>query len=210
MNGAWTWTSSNEDAAIVDDSGVVTVKNRGETTLTASYLSDTTVGQASVTLTVQPKSLSGAVVEVSREYPYTGFAWRPFDRDVTVTLDGTALLGGRDYGFQGTEAKDEGTYTLTEFYEPDFVLPESLTAIEASAFEGVASLTVVDAANCTSIGADAFKGTGLVQIRLPKDCGFIGTPFDDDALIDVFAPAGGSTQDYCNDPAHVNLIFVAE
>lgn len=110
--GAWSWTSSNENVATVDANGTVTIKNRGTTAIAASYRSDTTVGQAEVTLTVQPKSLEGA--EVFCEHPYTGQAWSPDAGDVIVTL-GDVTLGEGDYSVSvtGSESTDVGEYGLT-------------------------------------------------------------------------------------------------
>ena len=62
-------------------------------------------------------------------------------------------------------------------------------------------ITVVDAGNCTSIGPDAFKGcTGLKQIKLPGICQIDDTAFYGLERVYVFAPKGGSTEEYCNDP----------
>ena len=97
---------------------------------------------------------------------------------------------------------------MPEFDDPDFVMPEDLTAIGESAFVGVTAMKVVDAHSCTAIGKDAFKGTGLTQIRLPKECQIDSAAFDEGALIYVFAQSGGTTQAYCAE--HDNLIFTAE
>ena len=94
-----------------------------------------------------------------------------------------------------------------EFGEPDFILPEQLKVLDESAFEGVTSLTIVDAHNCTSIGKDAFKGTGLKQIRLPKDCEIDAEAFGGQTVC-VYAPAGGTTEAFCAD--YDNLVFIAE
>ena len=93
------------------------------------------------------------------------------------------------------------------FGTPDFVLPAQLDVLDESAFEGVPSLKVVDAHSCTSIGRDVFKGTGLEQIRLPKDCEIDPEAFGEQRIC-VFAPAGGSTQAFCAD--HDNLVFIEE
>jgi hypothetical protein len=69
-------------------------------------------------------------------------------------------------------------------------------------------MTVVDAHSCASIGQDVFKGTGLRQIKLPKDCEISADAFDEDGLIYVYAPSGGTTETYC--AQHDNLVFVAE
>ena len=94
-----------------------------------------------------------------------------------------------------------------EFGTPDFTLPEQLDVLDESAFEGVPSLKVVDAHSCTSIGRDVFKGTGLKQIRLPKDCEIDAEAFGGQTVC-VYAPAGGTTEAFCADDD--NLVFVAE
>ena len=97
---------------------------------------------------------------------------------------------------------------VAEFGTPDFTLPAGTTTIEASAFEGVEEMTVMDAHTCTFIGKDAFKDcTELKQIKLPKDCAIHDAAFDDQKIY-VFAPAGGTTEAYC--ASRENLIFVAE
>ena len=84
-----------------------------------------------------------------------------------------------------------------------------MTAIEANAFEGDASVTTVDVRSCTSIGEKAFMGcTGLTQIRLPKDCAIDATAFDGCGTVTVFAPAAGDTEASCESIA--NCVFVAE
>ena len=88
---------------------------------------------------------------------------------------------------------------------PDFSMPDHLTTIEESAFEGIISMTVVDASNCTSIGKEAFKGcTGLTQILLGVECDIDPTAFDHPVY--VFAPEGVLTKQCCD--AQNNLIFV--
>lgn len=53
-NGAWTWTSSDEGVATVDNTGKVTVKAASDepVMITASYTSDTSFGSAAISLTV--------------------------------------------------------------------------------------------------------------------------------------------------------------
>ena len=84
--------------------------------------------------------------------------------------------------------------------ETSFILPSGITTIQANAFEGDMRITVVDAGNCTAIGSNAFKDcTGLTRIRLPKDCDIAPDAFEGCGIVYVFAPAGGSTEEYCND-----------
>ncbi|MCR5136254.1 MAG: leucine-rich repeat domain-containing protein [Oscillospiraceae bacterium] len=80
--------------------------------------------------------------------------------------------------------------SLFGFGPADFVLPADLESLGDSAFEGDALITAVDARHCSSIGRDAFKGTGLKQILLPKDC-----TIDSDAFAGcekVYCPASFS------------------
>ena len=92
------------------------------------------------------------------------------------------------------------------FGTPDFTLPTGVGTIEANAFDGVTKMTVVDARNCKKIGVEAFKGTGVEQIRLDKDCEIAENAFSDCGTVFVFAPANGLTKQCCD--AQDNLIFV--
>ena len=80
--------------------------------------------------------------------------------------------------------------------------------MEESAFEGVTSMTIVDAGNCQTIGKWAFKDTGLTKIKLPIDCEINDATFYGLDQVYVFAPKGGSTEAFCNAPDHDNLIFI--
>ena len=122
-----------------------------------------------------------------------------------------------------TAAGENGTYTFTlpagdvtvsatfkeiSYGEPDFTLPAMLTGIEEAAFEGAAMTVVYIPDGCTSIGASAFKDCAdLVQIRLPKDCVIDDTAFAGCEGLEIFAPAGGTTEDWC---AVNNIRFFAE
>ena len=70
-------------------------------------------------------------------------------------------------------------------------------------------MTIVDASNCTAIGINAFKGcTNLTQIRLPADCRIDPAAFSGCGTVYVFAPAGDSTEAFCNQETN-DCIFVA-
>ena len=111
-NGALTWQSSNETVATIDNTGAVTVVKPGETTITAKYESDETIGEAKITLTIGPKSIAGAIVELSE----TRLSYDGTEKTVAVTgvtLDGVAL-DAKDYeATGGTTGTDAGTYTAT-------------------------------------------------------------------------------------------------
>ena len=95
---------------------------------------------------------------------------------------------------------------IPDFGPATFTLPAALTTIEESAFEGMTNMTIVDASSVTSIGANAFKNSGLTQIRLPQNCAIDATAFEGCATVYVFAPAGGTTVTSCAGIA--NCVFV--
>ena len=93
------------------------------------------------------------------------------------------------------------------FGTPNFTMPENLTTIEESAFEGMTQMTIVDASHCTGISAYAFRDTGLTQIRLLGTCEINDTAFYGLDLVYVFAPAGGKAETFCN--THDNAVLVS-
>ena len=90
-----------------------------------------------------------------------------------------------------------------------FSLPAGLRTIEESAFEDMTAMISVDAGSVTSVGANAFKDCStLNRIRLSKNCTIDADAFTGCGTVYIFAPAGGSTEAYCN--AHENCVFVGE
>ena len=97
----------------------------------------------------------------------------------------------------------EATYKIIPAFGPvSFTLPEDTTVLEESAFEGVTGMTVVDASRCRKIGRWVFRGSGIIQIRLPAECDINDEAFADCGRVLVFAPAGGSTEQYCRSAAN--------
>ena len=89
-----------------------------------------------------------------------------------------------------------------------FSLPDAIAEIEESAFEGNTAMTVVDAKNCQSIGANAFAGCeNLSEIHLGKNCTIASDAFADSGTLYVFAPAGGTTESFCS--SRPNILFVS-
>ena len=122
--------------------------------------------------------------------------------DYTLTLlPGADAAGTFSFVFTGAEDRFSPiamVITAPVFGPASFTLPDSPTVIEAGAFEGDTSITIVDAGRCTSIGAGAFGGcTALTQIRLPVDCHIDPSAFDGCGVVFVFAPADGTTQTAC-------------
>ena len=103
------------------------------------------------------------------------------------------------------------TFVLTKpvYGTPTITLPAGLTEIQESVFEGNKKLTVVYAGDeVASIGKNAFVGcTGLKQVRLPKNCAINDEAFDEEIFVQIFAPAGGTTEAWCR---RMGLMFVAE
>lgn len=88
-NGSWTWTSSDENVLQVtqstDGSATVAVTGAGAATITANYSSDTTVGSATVELTVAPKAVTiTGLTAADKEY----------NGDTVATASGTPALNG--------------------------------------------------------------------------------------------------------------------
>lgn len=88
-SGRWTWTSSNENVLQVtqstDGSATVAVTGAGAATITANYSSETTMGSATVQLTVAPKAVTiTGLTAADKEY----------DGDADATASGTPALNG--------------------------------------------------------------------------------------------------------------------
>ena len=128
------------------------------------------------------------------------------DSPLTVYYQITNLVHAPTGDYQ--EYADVRGSETVEIVRADFILPAALTVLEESVFEGVTGLTAVDASRCAEIGKDAFRGSGLTLIRLPKDCEIDGQAFSGCGTVVVFAQPGGTTEAYCN--ANDQLIFVAE
>ena len=116
-NGTWSWTSSNE--AILE---IVSGANTAEPTihvvkadatgakLTATYISDAYYGMASVTITVNPKTVTAAMIGEMESREYNGGAIMP----TPEVKDGeTILTPGGDFEFGYSDNTNAGTATLT-------------------------------------------------------------------------------------------------
>ena len=86
--------------------------------------------------------------------------------------------------------KAAALYTWTS---ADFALPESIACVETDAFAGIASETVLVPASVSSIGAGAFRNSGLKQIRfLGTNAMIEDTAFEGCSRVIAFAPAESS------------------
>lgn len=125
-------------------------------------------------------------------------------------------------------AEGEGTWTpycaVFRYIPPtigeaDLTLPDDLTRVEDSAFEGIKAASVYVPDACTEIGDNAFKGcASLTRIRLPKECDIKGDdafegcrtdPYtlENGEVLVIYAPAGGSTQEWAEEH---HILFAAE
>lgn len=95
-----------------------------------------------------------------------------------------------------------------EMNEADFVLPEDLTEIEESAFEGIDAKIVYVPDNCASIGTFAFRNSSVKQIRIPANCLIEEDAFTGCERVIVFGAAGSSAETYCE--GKENLTFMIE
>ena len=132
--------------------------------------------------------------------------------EFTLGRDTFAAWQSDEGGFfaPGAVIKVKANITMTAVWMHDagFSLPDRIDRIEESAFEEDASIIVVDAKNCRTIGAKAFAYCSrLSEIHLPADCTIDGTAFEGSGTVYVFAPAGGTTEAFC--AVRNYLIFVA-
>ncbi len=95
----------------------------------------------------------------------------------------------------------------TDMDDPDFILPENLTIIEANAFEGIDAEVIYIPDGCEYIDDYAFRDCfNLRQIRIPEDCEIGMDVFDDCIDILVFSAIGSPAEEYCDDHDNCTLI----
>ena len=168
-----------------------------------------------VTVTVNGEPASTARMDDTVCVTYTPAANYRLFSSGAVRADGTGIYvdWSDDYlGFtfrmpaQSVTLPTEFRRTLTGV---DFVLPDFIQIIEDNAFEGAKMSAVYVPDGCEAIGAEAFKNcTSLTQIRLPRFCDIDSSAFTGCGTLYVFAPAGGTTESWCQNRA--GIVFIAE
>ena len=113
--GTWSWTSSDSNVLEISDNGktataTIKVKNTGTATLTASYSSDSHYGSANVTITVEAKAVTAAMIADISAQEYTGEEIEPTP---AVTDGANVLTEGKDFSFSYSDNVNAGTATLT-------------------------------------------------------------------------------------------------
>ena len=168
-SGVWTWTSSNSSVLQVtqstDGSATVAVTGAGTATITANYSSDTTMGSATVQLTVKPKAVTiTGLIAADKEY----------NGNTNATASGNAILtgvvGDDDVTISSGSAsfadKDVGTdkpvtfngYSLTGADADNYTLPAQPVPVTADITPktiGVTGLAATDR---------AYDGTTRVEL----------------------------------------------
>lgn len=191
-NGIWTWTSSDSSVLQVtqgtDGSATVAVIGEGAAAITASYSSDTTVGSATVRLTVNPKAVTiTGLTAADKEYDGKKDATAAGDAtldgvvgDDNVTIsNGSAAFTDKNVGtgktvtFTGYRltGEDAGNYTLS-------AQPASVTADITPKTIGVTGLAATDR---------AYDGTTRVELTGGTLVGMIS---DDNVALDLASAYG--------------------
>ena len=124
-----------------------------------------------------------------------GYTFKSWDKPIPETIPGEDMV-------------IKAIYEALPFGEADFILPASLTVIEEGAFEGAGVKTVYVPETVERIEANAFRDCAqLEKIRLPRDCEIDDTAFDGCKNLLVYAPAGGTTDEFCDAQG---ILFIPE
>jgi hypothetical protein len=122
-SGVWTWASANTDVATISESGTVTILKAGEATIKVVFESETHLGEVSVKLTVDPKTLGivwntdGLVYDGTPKAPTAHLSGVKSGDDcsVEISVEGDHAKAGAGYtataSLSGTKV---GNYTLPE------------------------------------------------------------------------------------------------
>lgn len=148
------WSSSNEDVAKVDSSGVVTGVSKGTAIITAETVNGLT---ASCTVTVRSSRTCGDELE-----------WNYADG--TLTISGTGDMYDYSYDSPWAEYSDKIT---------KIIVSEGATSIGSHAFAGCAASEIVLPESLISIGEEAFSlCENLESISIPSGVRTLnGDPF---------------------------------
>ena len=96
---------------------------------------------------------------------------------------------------------------IPAFGTPDFILPEDLTAIDETAFEGAAMSVVSIPDGCVAIGDHAFRNcANLSRIFIPASCALGEDVFEGCTQVYVYGVTGSTAEAYCQ--SHENCLFV--
>lgn len=114
-NGTWNWSSDDNNILEIQPSAdgktaKIHVKNAGTVMLTVTYTSDTYIGVANISITVNPKAITADMIGNIDAQEYTG-------KDIEPTpevKDGTTkLTNDTDFTYSYSNNRNAGTATLT-------------------------------------------------------------------------------------------------
>ncbi len=167
VNQTIKWSSSNEDVAIVDNSGVVSGINQGSAVITARTLDGTNLTAlciVTVSDATEPnqtrfyyKETSDSTIEISTYKTYCSG---------DVIIPEMMKIQGKFYRVTSiTNAGFRDCVNMTSV-----IIPNSITEIPSLAFNGCSGLKSVTIPNSvTTIGSTSFEGcTSLISISIPN------------------------------------------
>ena len=114
-NGTWSWSSDNANILEIQPSAdgktaKIHVKNAGTVMLTVTYTSDTYIGVANISITVNPKVITADMIGNIDAQEYTGKDIKP----TPEVKDGTTkLTNDTDFTYSYSNNRNAGTATLT-------------------------------------------------------------------------------------------------
>ena len=114
-NGTWNWSSNDNNILEIHPSAdgktaKIHIKNAGTTYLTVTYSSDTYVGTAYLSITVNPKAITADMIGNIDAQEYTGKDIKP----TPEVKDGTTkLTNDTDFTYSYSNNRNAGTATLT-------------------------------------------------------------------------------------------------
>ena len=114
-NGTWNWSSDDNNILKIQPSAdgktaKIHVKNAGTVMLTVTYTSDTYIGVANISITVNPKAITADMIGNIDAQEYTGKDIKP----TPEVKDGTTkLTNDTDFTYSYSNNRNAGTATLT-------------------------------------------------------------------------------------------------
>ena len=114
-NGTWNWSSDDNNILEIQPSAdgktaKIHVKNAGTVMLTVTYTSDTYIGVANISITVNPKAITADMIGNIDAQEYTGKDIKP----TPEVKDGTTkLTNDTDFTYSYSNNRNAGTATLT-------------------------------------------------------------------------------------------------
>ncbi len=160
-----TWVSSNDDVAVIDEDGVVTVVGAGTVYFTATSDSDTTKVDSSVTYTVRPVVATGVSIDDGDDEDEGDDDYRLLLINGVATFTAT-VEPARTTDRLRWKVLPASTTAIT--IEPDEDDPQSITVRAGGDGKAdVVAYMVDEAGNNRIIGGKAIADTVRVEVAIP-------------------------------------------